>query len=83
MLIDVRSLPCESDRERSGPKWRITETAVRVGGLVYGINYVPYLNGHEVTRKQFPLLDLPHRIRHILETSADSCRTWGLVPTTP
>jgi hypothetical protein len=50
---------------------------------VYGITYVPYLNGHEATAAELPHPDLPHRARHVLEQSADSCATWAPVPSGP
>ena len=82
-LNDGRPIPCVRDPRTADGRWRFTDAAVRVGELVYVISYVPYLKGREVTRKQFPNLDAPHRIRHVLERSADTCRTWALVPTAP
>lgn len=62
-----------------GPTWRSNESAVRVGGLVYAITSVPYVKGREATRKDLAHLDLPHRVRHVLEVSGDSCKTWAPV----
>lgn len=70
---------CRRDLPLPGPDWRQTVSAVRVGELVYRITYVPYVKGHEATQKDLAHLDLPHRVRHILETSSDSCRTWEQV----
>jgi hypothetical protein len=61
------------------PSWRLTESAVRVGDVVYAITYVPYVKGREATRRNLDHLDLPHRVRHVLEVSADKCRTWAPV----
>jgi hypothetical protein len=82
-LNDGRPVPCVRAVRPTDGRWRFTETAVRVGEIVYAISYVPYLKGREVTRKEFPILDAPHRIRHVLERAADSCRTWEAVPVAP
>jgi hypothetical protein len=81
-LSDGRPIACHAYR-REGPSQRQTKRAARVGSVVYGITTVPYLNGREAMRTELANLDLPHRIRHVLEESADSCATWAPVPSGP
>ncbi|HTL24147.1 MAG TPA: sialidase family protein [Mycobacteriales bacterium] len=81
-LNDGRPFACRAPL-RAGPSWRHPDAVARVGSLVYGITYVPYLNGHEATAAELPNPDLPHRARHVLEQSADSCATWAPVPSGP
>jgi len=61
---------------RSTATLRFADAAVRLGGLVYEITLVPTVDGHEATRQELSNLDAPHRMRQVLEVSADECQTW-------
>jgi hypothetical protein len=80
-LNDGRPTPCRRVYRPEGPSRRQTDSSVRVGALVYGITYVPYVKGREATHKELRHFDLPHQVRHVLEVSTDRC-VWRPVPTT-
>ena len=70
-------------RLASGPSLRESAITERVGSLVYSITHVPYAEGHEAAFGDLESLDHPHVERHVLERSADSCRTWVQVLNAP
>jgi hypothetical protein len=79
-LNDGDPVPCRRDYQVEGQSRRLTPHAVQVGTLVYGLSDWAYLRGREATRKELPDIDQAHRIRRVLEQSADSCVTWTPVP---
>jgi hypothetical protein len=79
-LSDGNTVPCRRVYRNEGESRRLTPHPVQVGELVYGISDWAYLRGREVTRKELPNIDFAHRIRRVLERSADHCATWAPVP---
>jgi hypothetical protein len=71
--LDVTPKLCS---RRTGPTWTMTEVVERMGGTTYEIASVPLVKGHAATRTELEHLDLPHRVRQVLEFSVDSCQTW-------
>lgn len=70
---------CTRVPPRDGSSMRESTLSERVGRFVYALTEVPFVHGREATRATLASLDHPHRIRHVLERSADGCRTWAEV----
>ena len=70
--------PCRRESLRSDPRFAEHGPYVRFAGQVYGIATALYVTGHEATRAD---LERPgqRRLGHLLERSADGCKTWTVV----
>jgi hypothetical protein len=77
ILNDGEPIACRRALQGANRRW--TEYALRIGPVVYAIASVPYVAGHEATSKDLPTFNRSYRSSHLLERSADGCRTWGPV----